>query len=156
MCKVKLFYLAILSMGLNLMVQAQEQDTLLLSLPDPMMCLQHDTIVQTFPEKSARFQEGDLLHFHNYIMQKVRYPREALAGFLSGRVMVSFVVDWDGNVRDVQVYHSSGYPVLDKEAVRVVKASPRWTPARNDENCVPQQLYVPIGFYNLGVGNWMR
>ena len=64
---------------------------------------------------------------------------------------IKFVVDWDGQVKDVTVYKSSGYKVLDVEAVRVIKRSPLWTSAKNNNVCVPQQFVLPVTFINLGV-----
>ena len=72
---------------------------------------------------------------------------------MHGKSYIRFVVDWDGQVKDVSVFKSSGFKPLDNEAVRVVKLSPRWTAAKNNDICVPQQFVLPVEFKNLGVIN---
>jgi len=116
-------------------------------------CSAHDTIVQLFVEKSAQFQEGDLSKFRNYVMSNIQYPMEANANGYAGKSYIQFVVDWDGQVKDVTVYKTSGYKVLDVEAVRVIKRSPLWTSAKNNNVCVPQQFVLPVKFISLGVIN---
>jgi len=114
-------------------------------------CSAHDTIVQLFVEKSAQFQDGDLSKFRSYVMSNIQYPLEANANGYAGKSHIKFVVDWDGQVKDVTVYKSSGYKVLDVEAVRVIKRSPLWTSAKNNNVCVPQQFVLPVTFISLGV-----
>lgn len=116
-------------------------------------CLAHDTIVQVFVEKSAQFQDGDLLKFRSYVMSNIRYPIEAISNGYAGKTYIQFVVDWDGQVKDVTVFKSSGYKSLDYEGVRVIKRSPLWTSAKNNNICVPQQFVLPVTFISLGVIN---
>ena len=116
-------------------------------------CTAHDTIVQVVVEKSAKFQEGDLSKFRNYVMLNIRYPMEAQVNRYAGKSHIKFVVDWDGQVKDVTVFKSSGYKVLDVEAVRVIKRSPLWTSAKTNNVCVPQQFVLPVTFVSLGIIN---
>ena len=116
-------------------------------------CLAHDTIVQVVVETSAKFQDGDLAKFKSYVMSNLRYPLESITNGYSGKSLIRFVVGWDGHVKDVTTYKSSGYKTLDDEAVRVVKRSPLWTSAKNNNICVPQQFVLPVAFVSLGVVN---
>ena len=80
-----------------------------------------------------------------YLMENVRYPAEAMAKKQQGRVVVSFVVDKDGSIRDAKVIRAID-PLLDAEAIRVVESMPKWKTARvkgEDVNC---QFTVPIIF----------
>lgn len=80
-----------------------------------------------------------------YLMENVRYPAEAMAKKQQGRVVVRFVVDKDGSIRDAKVIRAID-PLLDAEAVRVVESMPKWKPARvkgEDVNC---KFTVPITF----------
>ena len=116
-------------------------------------CIANDTIVQLLVEKDAQFQGGDLLKFRKYIMTRLRYPIHSLQRNQQGKVFIKFIVNWDGKIKDVVVFKSSGYTELDDEAVRVVCQSPDWTSAKNKNICVPQQLILPVEFKSLGIIN---
>jgi len=58
---------------------------------------------------------------------------------------VSFVVGRNGKVQEVQVLKGV-HPLLDEEAVRVVKASPKWKPAKMDGNPVRITYRLPVIF----------
>ena len=60
----------------------------------------------------------------------LKYPKEAVRQGIQGRVLVDFVVDEKGKVRDVRVLKGV-HPLLDDEAVKVVSASPDWKAARD-------------------------
>ena len=64
-----------------------------------------------------------------WVYTYLRYPREAVENGIQGKVLVDFVIDETGAVRDVRVLKGVD-PSLDAEAVRVVAASPKWKPAR--------------------------
>jgi protein TonB len=113
---------------------------------DSTFCTKHDTAVKTVVEKIATFQGGDLNAFRNYLATNLIYPAEATMKKYKGRVLVKFVVDWDGIVKNSSILLSSGYKVLDDEAIRVVSYSPKWSPAKDKGICVPQQFVVPIDF----------
>ena len=59
----------------------------------------------------------------------LRYPQKAVENGIQGRVLVDFILDEKGKVRDVKVAKGVD-PLLDAEAVRVISASPDWKPAR--------------------------
>ena len=77
-----------------------------------------------------------------YISLNLKYP--ALKE-VSGKVFVSFVVDKKGKVTDVKVKNDVD-AALAKEAVRLVKAMPLWTPGKLDGKPVNVQLNLPIYF----------
>jgi protein TonB len=132
-------------------VKASAQDNVSLDKAANNQCLAHDTIVQVAVEKSATFEEGDLIKFRTYVMKNIQYPVEAQVAGYSGKPYIQFVVDWDGQVKDVTVLRSSGYKILDDEAVRVIKKSPLWTSAKTNNVCVPQQFVLPLSFKSLGI-----
>lgn len=80
-----------------------------------------------------------------YIASHLKYPPVAQENGVQGRVFVSFVVGEDGYVEDVQVIKGVD-PSLDKEAVRVVKSLPRWTPGNQQGNPVRVKYTVPVSF----------
>ena len=80
-----------------------------------------------------------------WVYQYLKYPSYAVENGIQGRVMVDFVIDEKGNVCDVKV--SRGVHVtLDEEAVRVVSASPRWSPGRHRGKKVRVALTLPVEF----------
>jgi protein TonB len=77
-----------------------------------------------------------------YISLNLKYP--ALKE-VSGKVFVSFVVDKKGKVTDVRVKNEVD-PALSKEAIRLVKSMPLWTPGKLDGKAVNVQMNLPIYF----------
>ncbi len=80
-----------------------------------------------------------------YLAQSVKYPVIAQENGIQGRVFVSFVVDKNGDVTNVKVARPFD-PNLDKEAVRVVKSMPKWTPGKQRGKAVKVSYTVPINF----------
>jgi len=82
----------------------------------------------------------------NYIATKVKYPDLAKQNNLSGRVYITFIVSKDGPVKDAKIARSSGYTILDDEAMRVINAMPKWTPGMQKGQAVNVSYTVPINF----------
>ena len=62
-----------------------------------------------------------------WVYTYMKYPKEAVKNGIQGRVLVDFVIDEKGKVRDVKVLKGVD-PLLDEEAVRIISASPDWKP----------------------------
>ena len=62
-----------------------------------------------------------------------------------GTVYVKFTVSSTGNVKDIKVMRGVDY-YLDAEAIRVVRAMPKWTPAQQGINKVATYMYLPFKF----------
>ncbi len=73
------------------------------------------------------FSGGSMNDFQKWINANIKYPNECRAKGIEGRATVKFLVDTDGNVRNVTIDRSSGNTMLDEEALRVVRSSPKWT-----------------------------
>ena len=80
-----------------------------------------------------------------FINENVQYPEDAWEQKIEGRVIVSFVVDIDGTITDVEV-EQKVYPSLDAEAARVVKSMPKWKPANNQGLPVRMRYKLPLTF----------
>lgn len=80
-----------------------------------------------------------------FIMQNVKYPKEALKAGASGRVRVHFIVEKDGSLTNVTVPESV-HKALDAEAIRVVKTMPKWTPAQLKGKAVRSKTMLAIRF----------
>ena len=82
----------------------------------------------------------------SFIASEVKYPADAQKANLSGRVYITFVVSKDGSVKDAKVARSSGYTILDDEAMRVINSMPDWTPGKQKGQHVNVSYTVPINF----------
>ena len=100
-------------------------------------------------DRKPRFKgkEGDeaLQAFSHWVAEHLVYPRECYEDCITGRVLVSFVVGRNGKVQEVQVLKGV-HPLLDAEAVRVVKSSPKWKPAKMDGEPVRITYRLPVIF----------
>ena len=81
----------------------------------------------------------------SYLNSNVKYPVVAQENGVQGRVIISFVVERDGSISDVKVARSVD-PSLDREAQRVVKSMPRWTPGKQNGQTVRVKYTVPVVF----------
>jgi len=97
-------------------------------------------------EKMPSFPGGEQKRY-NFIKKNLKYPKEAKKSGIKGTVMVSFVIDSTGIILQETIeIVKSVHPLLDKEALRVVKLFPKWTPAYTAEGAVKSQFHLPIRF----------
>lgn len=82
---------------------------------------------------------------HNFLDNNMKYPSEARKKNITGKVILSFIVDKLGNVTNVAVLKGIGGG-CDEEAVRVVKLMPKWKPATQDGLPVNVKYTFPINF----------
>lgn len=80
-----------------------------------------------------------------YIMENIKYPKQIMEEGIQGRVTVSFIVEKDGRVSNVRLLRSV-QPLLDKEAVRVVKSMPKWSPGKQNGKPVRVRFNLPVMF----------
>ncbi|MCI6209234.1 MAG: energy transducer TonB [Prevotellaceae bacterium] len=80
-----------------------------------------------------------------FLNENIHYPVVAQENGVQGRVVVSFVVERDGHITDVQIARSVD-PSLDKEAQRVVKSMPKWIPGKQNGSAVRVKFNVPVSF----------
>ena len=80
-----------------------------------------------------------------FIADSLRYPSVAFENGIEGRVIVKFVVDCKGNIVNPLVVRSVD-PLLDREAIRLVKSMPKWIPGKQNGKPVSVVYFVPITF----------
>ena len=97
-------------------------------------------IVEVMPQFPGG--QGELMKF---LRNNVKYPAEAQKKKIERRVIVTFVVDKKGRVVNPMVERSV-HPLLDAEALRVVKRMPKWTPGRMNGESVNVKFRLPITF----------
>ncbi|MCB2194393.1 MAG: M56 family metallopeptidase [Bacteroidetes bacterium] len=96
-------------------------------------------------EEMPKFNEQGPDAFRVFIQQNLKYPAEAQKNGEQGRVFISFVVNKEGYVQDVEVKRGVSSS-LDNEALRVVKSSPRWQPGYHKGKAVNVGYTFPIIF----------
>ena len=96
-------------------------------------------VVEVQPEFPGGQQE-----MTKYLQSNLKYPEAAKAAGAEGKAFVQFVVKADGSISDVQIMRSTGNESLDAEALRVVKAMPKWRPAMNKGKAVNVKFVLPI------------
>lgn len=82
---------------------------------------------------------------YEYLSSHINYPAQAAEEGVQGRVIVQFTITKTGKIENVSVVRGR-HPALDKEALRVVKSMPNWTPGRQDGRAVNVQHTLPITF----------
>ena len=95
-------------------------------------------------EQMPTFPGGDAA-LMKYLAENIKYPVSAQKAKEQGRVVVQFIVEKDGTVTVVKTVRSVT-PALDAEAVRVIKAMPKWTPGKQGGQPVRVNYNVPVSF----------
>ncbi len=102
----------------------------------------------TVVEESPSFPGGDVARI-KFLQQNIVYPQMARESGIQGTVYVTFVVERNGNVTDVRILRGIGGG-CDEEAVRVIKAMPKWQPGKQRGKPVRVQFNMPIKFTLAG------
>ena len=105
---------------------------------------EEETKIFTVVEQMPLFPGGDAA-LMAYLRDHIHYPTVAAENGVQGRGVVGFVVERDGSITDVNVLRSVD-PSLDREAMRVVKGMPRWTPGKQNGSAVRVKYQVPVTF----------
>lgn len=109
--------------------------------PAPVVEEVDDDRILDVPEESAEFP-GDV---YAWLQKNIKYPSVCQEQGIQGRVSVQFVINKDGSIVDVKALRGPDEE-LKKEAERVVKAMPRWKPARQGNKPVRMRYVLPVLF----------
>ena len=88
---------------------------------------------------------GDLNTFRAWVQKNIKYPAEAFKNGEQGRVVLSFVVEKDGSVSNIQILQTPG-KAFSEETRRVVAASPKWKPGEQRGEKVRVRYTLPVDF----------
>ncbi len=91
------------------------------------------------------FQGGNVGAFKSYVSVRLRYPVIAQEKGIQGRVLVSFIVDESGRIKNPKIVKSV-HPSLDYEILRVLSLTPRWNPGTQKGRIVPVEIMIPFDF----------
>ena len=127
----KLLFILILGFTTLTTARAQNTDT---------PCCKVFHVVEQMPQ----FPGGQAAMM-KFIADSLRYPSVVCTGGVEGRIVVRFVVDCEGNIVNPLVVRSVD-PLLDREAIRLVKSMPKWKPGRVNGEPVNVKYRLPITF----------
>ncbi|UPL48405.1 energy transducer TonB [Hymenobacter sublimis] len=96
------------------------------------------------PDSPAR-PVGGTDAFFEWIQQNQKYPALARQRKVQGRVMMEFVVEKDGSLTEIKPVKRLGSG-LDEEAIRLIKAAPKWQPASYKGQPLKQKMVLPVVF----------
>ena len=100
--------------------------------------------VYLMPDQLPEFP-GGILAMMKFLSTNIKYPVEAQKKGISGRVIVQFVIMEDGTLEQAKVIRGVD-PLLDEEALRVVKSMPKWKPGMDRGEAVKVRFTAPIMF----------
>ena len=107
-----------------------------------------EVVAIQFVDEKPKFNGGDLNAFQAWVERNLQYPDDAKKDEIQGRVTVGFVVHTDGSISDIKVMRGL-FSSLDKEAIRVISNSPKWTPGKKDGHPVATQMTCTVKFQLL-------
>ena len=81
----------------------------------------------------------------SYLSQNLKYPSQASRMNLTDKVYLSFVVDSDGKITEVEVLKGE-YDILNEEAMRAIELMPDWIPGKQFNKNVPMRMRIPVNF----------
>lgn len=114
-----------------------------IAAPEPPKHVEENKVFEVV-EQMPKYPGGDAA-LMQYLTSHTNYPTVAAENGVQGRVIVGFVVERDGSITDVKVLRSVD-PSLDREATRVVKSMPKWTPGKQNGSTVRVKFQVPVTF----------
>jgi len=101
-------------------------------------------------EKMPQYPGGDM-ELLKFIAMNTQYPESATTEKAQGKVIVKFIVDTEGKVKDAVIFKGV-HPALDAEALRVVSKLERFIPGTDGGTPVNVYYYLPITF-SLPISN---
>ena len=112
-------------------------------------------------DQKPSFQGGTPNAFSQWVNAHLVYPERSRAAGSEGTVVLKFTIEKSGELGNITVYESSGDPLLDTEAFRVVSSSPAWTPGAFHGKPVKVTYTFPVIFQlrkpkkeNTGPSGW--
>lgn len=103
-----------------------------------------DAIIFYTAEEMPEFP-GGFPALLNFLSRNIKYPAIAAESYITGKVIVNFVVNKDGSISDAKILRGVDQ-ALDKEALRVINSLPKWKPGKQAGKTVRVSFSVPINF----------
>lgn len=110
--------------------------------PDPEP--EPEAPIVDYPDKEAEFP-GGAAAMKKFLAENIKYPEIAMEMGDQGKVHLEFVVEKDGSITQIKILRGVSKEI-DREAKRVVKEMPKWTPAENKGEAARARCRIPISF----------
>ena len=88
---------------------------------------------------------GGMDGFYNFLAKNMRFPNAARNEGISGKLFVSFVINKDGNLVEIEFVKKAGYG-MEESVVAVLEKSPKWTPGQVGNQQVNTKMILPVTF----------
>lgn len=88
---------------------------------------------------------GGAAAWAKFLQKNLRYPPVAQEQGMSGKVLLSFIIEKDGSLSNIKIEHGAGYG-FDEEALRVLKLAKAWKPGIQNNQPVRVRYNIPINF----------
>ena len=139
--------------GVNAQVIDDNADVVVMSVENQPKGAEILEVFEPEPDENGVFYSvetqsefpGGMAELMKYLQKNTRYPKVCKEQGLQGRVIVQFVVNTDSTISDVKVVKPVN-PHFDEEALRVVKAMPKWKPGTQRGKPVRVRFTLPITF----------
>ena len=151
--------LALILMAAIAFVACTKQAEKLQTTPSEEIAVVEETIVEDADEVATEPLEealpvaeqmpefpGGMGELMKYLGENIQYPSKAKDNQWEGVALCQFIVEKDGSIKDAKILQSSGYPLLDTEALRVILNMPKWTAGMQNGDSVRVQFALPISF----------
>ncbi len=110
----------------------------------PQTPMPEDSTVYSSVEKLPEFP-GGMVNFMKWLTRTLQYPNVAQRQRLQGKVVVTFIVNKDGTISEAKVAKSVN-PMLDQEALRVIRMMPNWKPGSIKGKPCRTMFAIPVNF----------
>jgi hypothetical protein len=114
-------------------------------------CIKSDSYTEENPifssvDEMPEFPKG-AAEFSRFILKNLVYPKQDV---YQGSINYSFIVDKEGNVSNIKIYNKqeSKYTPLEKEAIKVLQLSPKWSAGKCGGKNVSVNVIIPLKFSN--------
>lgn len=124
-------------------IRAQSSTPVAVKAADSVV-VDQDSVYSSGMEQKAQFKGGEKA-FQRYVMDNFTYPARCQENGIGGSVLLRFVVDVDGSIVNIQVLEvSTKCPEFAKEAVSILRNSPRWIPGMYNGRFVKSYRELPL------------
>lgn len=89
---------------------------------------------------------GGMGELMSYLGSNIQYPSKAKENHWEGSAVCQFVIEKDGSISNAEIIQSSGFQLLDIEAMRVILNMPNWTSGKQNGDSVRVKFALPITF----------
>ena len=110
----------------------------------PQIPITKDSVVLKTVEQLPEFP-GGIVQFMKWLTRNLRYPSVPQSQRIQGKVVISFIINKDGSIASPTIVQSAD-PLLDREAMRVIRMMPHWKPGLQDGKPCRTMFAIPVNF----------